>query len=271
MRNLVRTTATAGLLLATASAVAAHDLFIKLESFFVRPGTPVKAPVLNGTFSKSESAVARARVADLSVVSPGGRTRLDTSAVDPSRDTTFLSLRTAGPGTYVVGLSTRPNKIALSGKDFTGYLEEEALTGVIADRKRAAISADSARERYSKHVKAVFQVGDARTEGFATALGYPAELVPLDNPYALARGGTLKLRCLVDGRPTAGLAVLAGGRRPDGSRLTRQQFESDADGVVRVPLDSPGQWYVKFIHMARVTEPDTDYESKWATLTFEVR
>ena len=271
MGKALRAVAAAGLLVAVAPALSAHDLFIKLDSFFIRPGTAVKAPVLNGTFSTSENSVARNRIADLALISPGGRATLDTSAVDASRDTTFLSLRTAGPGTYVVGLSTRPNDIALSGKDFIAYLEEEALAGIIADRKKAGVSADSARERYSKHVKAVFQVGDTRTDGFATALGYPAELVPLDNPYGLARGGSLRIRCLVDGRPAPGLAVLAGGRRADGSRLTRRQLTSGRDGLVSVPLDTPGQWYVKFIHMARVAEPGTDYESKWATLTFEVR
>jgi hypothetical protein len=257
--------------MAVAPALSAHDLFIKLDSFFVRPGTAVKAPMLNGTFSTSENSVARSRVADVALISPAGRATLDTSDVDPSRDTTFLSLRTGGPGTYVVGLSTRPNDIALSGKDFTAYLEEEALAGIIADRKKAGVSGDSARERYSKHVKAVFQVGDARTDGFATPLGYPAELVPLDNPYGLARGGSIRIRCLVDGRAAPGLAVLAGGRRPDGSRLPRRQLTSARDGLVSVQLDTPGQWYVKFIHMGRVTEPGTDYESKWATLTFEVR
>jgi hypothetical protein len=43
--------------------------------------------------------------------------------------------------------------------------------------------------------------------------------------------------------------------------------------VAEVTLDAPGggRWYVKFIHMVRVTEPGLDYESKWATLTFETR
>ena len=271
MRILPRAALTAVLFVGGASALAAHDLFIKLETFFVRPGAAIKAPVLNGTFSLSENSIARPRVADLSVVSPAGRRALDTTAVDASRDTTFLALRTEGPGTYVVGLSTRPSGIALSGAEFTGYLQEEALAGVIAERQRAGAAADSARERYSKHVKAVFQVGDARSDGYATALGYPAELVPVENPYAVARGGTLRVRCLVDGKPAAGLSVLAGGRRPDGSRLKRMELTSDANGIVAVPLGSRGHWYVKFIHMARVNEPEVDYESKWATLTFEVR
>jgi hypothetical protein len=271
MRVLSRAALAAALLVGGASALAAHDLFIKLETFFVRPGAAIRAPVLNGTFSKSENSIARQRVADLSVVSPAGRASLDTGAVDASRDTTFLALRTDRPGTYVVGLSTRASGIALSGKEFTGYLKEEALTGIIADRQKAGTTADSVRERYSKHVKAVFQVGDVRSDGYAAALGYPAEIVPLENPYALRRSGTLRVRCLVDGKPAAGVAVLVGGRRPDGTRLKRLELTSDADGVAAVPLGSAGHWYVKFIHMTPVDEPETDYESKWATLTFEVR
>jgi hypothetical protein len=271
MRCVLRSLVLVGVVAVTASAAAAHDLFIKLQSYFIRPGAAVRAPVLNGTFSVSENAVARARIADLSLVTPGGRAALDTTTVDATRDTTFVALRTAGPGTYVLGLSTRPNGIALSGDEFTGYLKEEGLADVIVARKEAGISTDSARERYSKHVKAVFQVGDERSDHFAAVLGYPAELVPLDNPYALRRGGTLRVRCLVDGKPTAGLPVLVGGRRPDGSRLPRLELTSDAEGMAVVPLRNRWLWYVKFIHMARVNEPELDYESKWATLTFEVR
>ena len=46
---------------------------------------------------------------------------------------------------------------------------------------------------------------------------------------------------------------------------------TDADGVARFVLDSPGKWYVKFINMVPVSAPDLDYESKWATLTFQIR
>ncbi|HEU5171149.1 MAG TPA: DUF4198 domain-containing protein [Gemmatimonadales bacterium] len=268
----VRALALAGVALAAGvPAAAAHDLFIKLTSYFLRPGAGVRVPILNGTFTSSDNAVARDRIADLALVSPAGRTTLDTMALDAARDTTFLELRAGGPGTYVLGLSTRPNRIALSGEEFAGYLAEEALTDVIAARKAAGLAADSARERYSKHVKAVFQVGAERTDGHATLLGFPAEIVPLDNPYRLRRGAALRVRCLVDGRPRANLPVLAGGRGPDGSRLRRRELRTDADGVVSLPLDARGKWYVKFIHMTRVNDPDVDYESKWATLTFEVR
>jgi uncharacterized protein DUF4198 len=254
-----------------AGSLAAHDLFIKLDTYFLSPGAAVRVPVLNGTFTTSENAIERRRVADLSLVTPAGRTELDTSAISARGDTTLLALRLGGTGTYVVGLSTRPSEISLAGKEFTAYLEDEAIRDVLDARVRAGVSGDSAHERYSKHVKAVFQVGTARTDGFATPLGYPAELVPLDNPYALGLGRVLRIRCLVDGRPAAGLSVLAGGRTRAGVRIRAQELRADRDGVVPVHLTTRGRWYVKFVRMTQAHAGPRDYESTWATLTFEVR
>jgi hypothetical protein len=261
----------AGALLAVASTLFAHDLFIKLDTFFLTPGAAVRVPVLNGTFIKSENAIERRRIADLSLVAPGGRMALDTAAVSAQGDTTILALRLGGRGTYVLGLSTKPSEIALAGKQFTEYLREEAIRDVLDARARVGISADSAHEQYSKHVKAVFQVGAGRTDGFATPLGYPAEIVPLDNPYALGPDRVLRVRCLLAGKPLVGLSVLAGGRTPAGSRIQAQELRTDADGVASVKLATRGRWYVKFVRMAAVSGTRHDYESHWATLTFEVR
>jgi uncharacterized GH25 family protein len=266
-----RALAAGGAMLLVASALAAHDLFIKLDTYFLAPGTAVRVPVINGTFTKSENAIERRRFADLSLITPGGRTRLDTSAVSAQGDTTMLDVRLGGPGTYVLALSTRPSEISLDGKAFTDYLREEAIRDVLEARAKAGTSADSSHERYSKHVKAVFQVGSTRTEGFASPLGYPAEIVPLDNPYALARGGSLRIRCLIEGRPAAGLSVLAGGRNATGGRIAVQEIRTDADGVATVKLTSRGRWYTKFVRMTKADTGPHDYESRWATLTFEIR
>jgi uncharacterized GH25 family protein len=167
-------------------------------------------------------------------------------------------------------MSTRPSEISLAGKQFTEYLHEEAIQGTVEDRAKAGISADSAHERYSKHVKAVFQVGSDRTADFATPLGYPAELIPLDNPYLLKPGDTLRFRGLVDGRPVAGQSVLAGGRTTSGARIAARELRTDSDGVAALPLTTRGRWYLKFIRMTSLGD-QRNYESKWATLTFEVR
>jgi uncharacterized GH25 family protein len=263
---------TTALLLAAAGALAAHDLFLKLDSYFVAPGASLTVRVLNGTFSKSENAVAKDRLLDISVVTPSGRTHLDTAAWADRGDTSVLTVPTGESGTYLIGASLRPRELRLEAKEFNTYLASDGVPDVLAARRRDHELDRPARERYSKHVKALVQVGATRSDGYRTPLGYPAELVPLDNPYALRPGASLRVRALVDGRPIANQYVVTGGRTSGGARIAQRGIRTDAEGVARVALRSAGVWYVKFIHMARASGDTTiDYESKWATLTFAVR
>lgn len=260
----------AGLGLSAASLLLAHDLFLKLDNYFLAPGETVRIAVLNGTFDRSEAAVQPSRLDDLALVSPGGRTRLGSGAWSTDSTRSWLTVQAGGPGTYLVGASVRPNRIELTGEEFNEYLKEDGILDVLAARTRDHQLERPARERYSKHVKAVFQVGEARTGDFGTVLGYPAEIVPLENPYQLAVGGDLGVRCLVDGRPVAGQIVLWGGEGPTGA-IPQRSIRTGPDGTARVKLDAPGRWYVKFVHMVSLSEPDLDYQSKWATLTLQVR
>lgn len=257
---------------AGATLLYAHDLFIRLDTYFLQPNTTVTVRVLNGTFAQSENWIARDRILDISVVSKAGRRHLDTTRWRPTPDslTSLLTLETGEPGTYVIGVSTRPRDFGLSGDEFNAYLREDGVPDVLEARARAGELADSAWERYAKHVKAVVQVGERRTSGFDVPLGYPAEIMPITNPYTLSVGGELRVRCLVDGKPVANQLVIAGGEGASGA-LEERSARTDASGVARFRIDHAGQWYVKFINMAKVDEEGLDYESKWATLTFEVR
>jgi hypothetical protein len=250
----------------------AHDLFLRTGSYFVSENATVVLEALNGTFSKSENSISRDRLLDLSLVGPGGRARVDTTMWIATGDTSRLTIRTGATGTYVVGVSLGKREIALAAKDFNQYLTEDGIPDVLAARRRNGEMAKDARERYSKHVKAILQVGDQRTNSFGEILGYPAELVPVANPYGSRAGGWLRVLALVDGKPAANQLVMTGGRPRRGARFAQRNLRTDANGIVRVRITEPGYWYIKFIHMDRVTtDPAIDYESKWATLTFQVR
>jgi hypothetical protein len=253
------------MLLITVHRLGAHDLFLKLDSYFVSPGATLAVRVLNGTFSTSEAAVARNRLRDLAVVTPAGVRRLDQAAWAIRGDTSHLTVRIGQSGTYLLGASLHPTEIRLDAKDFNDYLAHDGLPDVLAARRQAGELDRPARERYSKHVKAIVQVGDRRTEGYQAVLGYPAELIPLDNPYVLKPGDALRIRAMVDGVAVAGQLVTMGG--PGAPRSVR----TDSGGVARFQIGSRGAWYVKFIHM-RPAAGDSiiDYESRWATLTFGI-
>jgi uncharacterized GH25 family protein len=120
-------------------------------------------------------------------------------------------------------------------------------------------------------VKAIVQVGNERTADYSVRLGYPAEIVPLLNPYAMSVGDDIDLQCLVDGEPVIDQLVIAGGQSADGM-IAERTGRTDGSGKIRFTIDRPGRWYVKFINMVKPeSNPDIDYESKWATLTFAVR
>ena len=87
--------------------------------------------------------------------------------------------------------STKPSVIALSGDDFNLYLKEDGIPDALEARTKAGELGKAVKERYHKHVKAMVQVGNARSDHYATVLGYPAELVPMENPYAVKVGATL--------------------------------------------------------------------------------
>ncbi len=263
---------TLALLLVFVTALAAHDLFLKPIAFFLAPNSASHVLIVNGTFTRSENSITWDRVRDVSVAGPAGRSHPDVSAWSDKGDTSVLRFTTGAAGTYVLGVSTLSRELRLEAKDFNAYLESDGVPDILAARRKSGEIGKAARERYHKHIKALVQVGDTRTDAYGAALGYPAELIPLANPYALEPGAPLRLRVLVDGKPVANQYVVSGGRTLSGGRIAARAHRSDADGIVHVPLRTAGQWYIKFIHMAKVVGDTTvDYESKWASLTFEVR
>jgi uncharacterized GH25 family protein len=256
----------------TYSIAAAHDLFVKPATFFVAENGEALVRVLNGTFSRSENSIARARIQDLSIISPAGRTRMDTSSWSDAGDTSTFRFKAGGAGTYVLGVSTRANVIAMSADTFHLYLAEDGIPDELQRRRKEGASKARVKERYHKHVKAFVQVGQARTDSYAAELGYPAELVPASNPYSLRAGQTLRVKTLVDGKPVANQYVLYGGRTLNDRRIEQRSVRSDANGIAMIRVPRRGTWYVKFIHMARLSgDPAAEYESKWATMTFQVR
>ncbi|MEO8576009.1 MAG: DUF4198 domain-containing protein [Gemmatimonadales bacterium] len=267
-----RYTIPVGLTFVAATALQAHDFFFRLDSFFVAPNSTVRIRALNGTFSSSENSVTTDRLRDLSVVSSAGREHPDTVTWSSKGDTSVFTLKTGSAGTYVVGASLKTREITLKSADFNTYLADDGIPDVLAARKKNGELAKDATERYSKHIKALLQVGASKTGDFSTVLGYPAEIIPLDNPYNLRPGSTLRVRTMVDGKAMGNQLVVSGGRTKNGKRQVEKRTRSDAAGMARIKLSGSGQWYVKFINMVPYRGAEKiNYESKWATLTFEIR
>ncbi len=267
-----RKTVTAFTVALLITAVASgHDLFMKVDSYFLAPNTKASVRLLNGTFQKSEGLVARARFRDISLYAPelSGPISQWVTWRD-ERKTTVMDVQTSGPGTYLAGVSTKPKEIDLKAAEFNDYLKHDGIPDTLAERKKNSELNKNVRERYSKHVRAVFQVGDKLSDDYKRQLNYPAEVIPQQNPYALRTGDTIRVLCTVEGQPVPNQFVMAGWESRDG-KLHLLETRTNADGLAAFNLAGAGKWYVKFIHMTPLSQADLNYESKWASLTFEIR
>ncbi len=270
---------------------SSHDMYLKLDTYFLSPNSQAKIKLFNGTFDKSENVIDRDRMIDVSIVGNGVRERIDSTLWTEKDSMTLLNFKIGAPGTYVAGLSTFARNLAMDAQAFNDYLAHDGVTDMLEWRKSNNALDQNANEKYSKHVKTIFQVGDKRTNDWSVNLGYPIEFIPLSNPYNLEEGDTLNVRLLRSGRPLANQLItidsesthshtssdteanhghdhdtMDGGHHHQGSIQTR----TNSHGELSVVLTHSGIWYLRTIHLVESNEGDLTHESNWATLTFEV-
>jgi hypothetical protein len=277
------------LALAVLVLFSSHDMYLKLDSFFLAPNAEASILLYNGTFDNSDNVIDRDRMLDASLVGNESRLPIDTADWREDDDVTILDFTTGEAGTWVAGVSTRARSIEMEAKAFNDYLAHDGVQDMLASRKQQGQLQESANERYSKHVKAIFQVGDKKTSDWKTVLGYPIEFIPLANPYLLQVGGVLQLQLLLNGQPLANQIVSidsdGGAHQHDHEHAGEHEHEhgddehshgdalqlrTDAEGIFTVNVTNDGQWFLRTIHMVENQEEGLTHESNWATLTFEV-
>ena len=250
---------------------SSHELFLKTDSYFLSEGDAVELYLFNGTIDTSENVITRDRIVDAKILGPEFEHLPAEGDYYDKDETTYLRFTTGKSGTYVAGISTLPRNIELTAKEFKEYLEHEGLDRVVKERVGKGISDKAVVEKYSKHVKALLQVGEKRSEEYYVELGYPIEFIPLQNPYELAVGDLIEFQLAYKGEPLAN-AVVHFGTAGSGADTSKANASiTDDDGEFSFELNRPGQWYVGTIHMEESKEDGLDYESNWATITFEIR
>ncbi len=288
-------------LLFALTVLSSHDMYLKMGSYFLQPNQAAKIHLYNGTFDLSENVITRDRMQDVSLAGNGNRMAVDTTQWSEKDGVTILDFQTGEAGTWVAGVSTRPRSIELSAEDFNNYLAHDGVTDMLKWREENNAMEEDAVEKYSKHVKTIFQVGDQLTDDWKTKLGYPIEFLPLSNPYDLHPGHPLEVQLLWQGEPLANQLVYVGSKGADhdhghshdhseadhshenGQAHTHEheaeehnhqegltQLRTDEAGIIKVDISRKGEWYLRTIYLKTVDEPGLTHESNWATLTFAI-
>lgn len=256
---------TAVALFFAAAPLLAHDFWIEPSTFHPEVGATVGIALRVGeNFHGDPVPRMPGRIRRFVLVSPSGETPVE--GVD-SQDPAGVA-RISGPGVQVVGYRSNPSRVDLEAEKFEQYLKEEGLEAIVAERARRGESAKPSREIYSRCAKALLAAGPGAKGGQDRELGFTLELVAEKNPYASRAGAPFPVRLTYRGAPLPGALVVALNRDAPEKRLSAR---TDGEGRVSLALARSGAWLVKAVHMVPApADSGADWESLWASLTFEV-
>lgn len=255
------------LVLLIGSALSAHDLYLKPTAFRLSPGQLGTVEFHSGdSFPNSESPPVLSRVRDARLTSSHGEQNIGQLRVQGKM--AVGEFTTPAASGALLTARTIPNFIELDPVKFEQYLEHENLHWVIDWRKGHGESRKPGRELYSKYVKSILHTGGP--DSFVCRpSGQTIEFVPFVDPASLKPGQTLQVRILFRGSPARDLHVEASSLS-GGAVKQRDLGRTDSKGQISIPLDVAGIWKLHAIRMECSNSNEADWESFWASLTFEV-
>ncbi len=252
------------LVLAPATAPA-HEFWVEPSRFSLEPGGRISVRLCVGDEFEGwslardprriEKFVAGGAMGDVPVVGLDGS--------DPAG-----VVRLAAPGRYVVTYRSNRAFTVVPAAEFDRYVYEKGLEKTVAGRGKRAAKRGSVREAYSRHSKALVNVGNPGAGAFDRPAGLRLELIAESSLSRADADASRSFRLLHEGKPLVGALVTA--TRP-GTADADLKVRTDSGGRAQFRLHAPGMWRVAAVHL--LDAPDNiaaDWESLWASLTFEL-
>jgi len=246
-------------------AAPAHEFWVEPSRFNLEPGGRIGVRLCVGDGFEGwslardprriERFVAAGAMGDVPVVGLDGS--------DPAG-----VVRLAAPGGYIVTYSSNRAFTVVPAAEFDRYVDEKGLEKSLAERGRQGAKRGSVREAYSRHSKALVNVGNPHAGAFDRATGLRLELVAESSLSRVDADASRSFRLLHEGKPLVGALVTA--TRP-GTADADLKVRTDSAGRARFRLHAPGMWRIAAAHL--LVAPDniaSDWESLWASLTFEL-
>ena len=260
-------------LLGTAPAHA-HDKWIDALPFRAASPAPVKLYLVTGEALRDEELRPlrrSAQITRLALHHNAEKQDLRPLIEEDVQPLLTVPLEQLPLGTSVLQLDTASVDIELPAAKFESYLFEERLFEVLAARARLGQEESPGKERYSRCLKALLQVGEKPDASVTQPIGQELELVPLQNPYGLRIPGKLTMQVLLRGQPLKGHALGLAARRH--SAISSQTLRTDQSGKATFTISQAGDFLFTLVHMEEATaqiKPAADWRSYWGSLSFSL-
>ncbi len=258
----------ASILISLFSAAAfAHEYWFEPEKFILAPNekTAVHLYVGDGLIKdREERAFQLEKTPVFNLLSAGKTLDLKLALADGAMPIYSFSADRAG--NYLLAMERNWSYIKIESKKFEDYLREDGMEYIIGEREKLGWQNKEGRERYSRFLKSLLQVGGKRDDTYKRLLGQKLEITPLENPYSKKVGDNLKFQILFDGKPLANRVVFA-----DNRTSATQKMTTDKKGTISMKIDKSGLWLVRLVNMRRCASDcgEADWESFWAALSFQ--
>ena len=252
------------------SLVSAHDLWLlpPMNDVFADNRIEIKIAV-GMDFPISQNAMTTGR---LTMIATDGISKVNAFefTMDQQGRATIASFRPDRSGTWLVGCTTRANRIQLDADSFNRYLLHDGLPHILSQRMIDGELDFPAAEQYSKYTKTMFSVRkserDESSEIGPMFLGHRLEIVPKQDPRVKRVGETVAVQVLFENKPLAGANVCWD--HPGNGELFSGQAWTNLEGNVLVPVAQPGLMTIRLVHMQRPRKEEFEWESFWSSFTF---
>ena len=107
-----------------------------------------------------------------------------------------------------------------------------------------------------KFAKALIQEGSATSDTYSIIVGHRLELVPLNNPFAIKLGDSLRVRVHFDGKPVSGVKVERGDGLTPIEEKDISRYVTDEQGIAAVPIVKEGPQLLVVDYLQPSTHPD---------------
>ena len=249
------------LLLIASTPVSAHDTW--LLPLRDAGGTAVFEFTSGMDFPNADYAIKPDRIATRGCRVAGTTCELVTG--ESGEHALSLSAKMDRSAAGVIWIDLAPKTLTLDADKVDEYLAEIDPPASVRAAYMAQAEPRLWRETYVKHAKAFTGAASKTPTAWSKPIGNELEITP-SSTSLLSKNSDARFQVLSRGKPLADFAIGVVGGPNAKPRLLR----TDGKGEVEVRIDGAGYWILRGTQLTPSTTKDIDWDSHFATLSFDV-
>lgn len=252
-------------LLVIGSAPSAHEFWIEPTQYQLDSGNQIQARFRNGEkLQGREVGFFDRRNVRLQVAHDGAFT--DLSPRNGNRPA--IDMAPLGSGLHVLIHETTSSSLTYkSWEKFAKFAKHKDFANIQNRHEARNLPREGFKERYSRHVKALVNVGTP--SGADQAAGLVTEFVALTNPYLPEFDGKMRVQLFDQDTPRANAQVEIFDQDPKGA-VTISLARTDDQGIAQVATQRGHTYLLDAVILREATAEGFAWETFWAALTFAV-